>query len=104
MTVTTSKISRRSALACGVAGATMLGAPGVIRRAQAAEFTYKFGHGFPLTHPFHTFLQSAASAIRERSNGRFEMQIFGNNQLGGDTQMLSQVRANAIQFFEGGGI
>jgi tripartite ATP-independent transporter DctP family solute receptor len=82
----------------------MLGAPAVVRRAQAADFTYKFGHGFPLTHPFHTFLQSAASAIRERSGGRFEMQIFGNNQLGGDTQMLSQVRANAIQFFEGGGI
>jgi tripartite ATP-independent transporter DctP family solute receptor len=33
-----------------------------------------------------------------------ELQIFGNNQLGGDTQMLSQVRANAIQFFQGGGI
>lgn len=104
MTFMTSRISRRAVLAGGIAGATMLGAPGIVRPARAAEFTYKFGHGFPLTHPFHVFLKSAADKIRERSSGRFEMQIFGNNQLGGDTQMLSQVRANAIQFFEGGGI
>lgn len=99
MTVFTTKVSRRTALACGVAGAAMVSVPGVVRQARAAEFTYKFGHRFPLVHPFHTFLQAAAGGSRERSSGRFEMQIFGNSQLGGDTQMLSQVRANAIQFF-----
>jgi TRAP-type transport system periplasmic protein len=104
MSFITSKINRRQALTYGLGGAAALATPGLIGRAQAAEFTYKFGHGFPLTHPFHVYLQSAAKKISERSNGRFELQIFGNNQLGGDTQMLSQVRANAIQFFEGGGI
>lgn len=104
MTTKILSLTRRQALTYGAVAATMLGAPGIIRRAQAAEFTYKFGHGFPLVHPFHVYLQAAADQIREKSSGRFEMQIFGNNQLGGDTQMLSQVRANAIQFFEGGGI
>ena len=104
MTFLTSKITRRTAMTYGLSGTAMLAAPGLVRHAQAAEFTYKFGHGFPLTHPFHVFLKAAADNIRESSGGRFELQIFGNNQLGGDTQMLSQVRANAIQFFEGGGI
>jgi tripartite ATP-independent transporter DctP family solute receptor len=97
-------ITRRVALVGGLGAATMLGAPGLVRRAQAAEFTYKFAHGFPLTHPFHVYLQQACEEISKRSNGRMEIQVFGNNQLGGDTQMLSQVRANAIQFFQGGGI
>ncbi len=97
-------ITRRSALKTAAAASTLLLSPALLRRARAAEFSYKFGHGFPLTHPFHTFLQKAADQIKEESGGRMEVQIFGNNALGGDTQMLSQVRANAIQFFEGGGI
>lgn len=99
-------VSRRAAIGGGLASAVATaGLLGTARRAQAAaEFTYKFGHGFPLTHPFHTNLEQAAAQILKDSNGRLEIQIFGNNQLGGDTQMLSQVRANAIQFFEGGGI
>ncbi len=97
-------LTRRTALKVSLGAATALASPRLIRRAQAAEFTYKFGHGFPLSHPFHTFLQSAVDKVREDSGGRLEIQIFGNSQLGGDTQMLSQVRANAIQFFQGGGI
>ncbi len=100
------RVSRRVAIGGGLATAvSTTGLLGFARRATAAaEFTYKFGHGFPLTHPFHTNLEQAAAQILKESNGRLEIQIFGNNQLGGDTQMLSQVRANAIQFFEGGGI
>jgi tripartite ATP-independent transporter DctP family solute receptor len=74
------------------------------QRASAAEFNYKFGHGFPNTHPFHVFLLGATEKIKQESNGRLEITVYGNNQLGGDTQMLSQVRSGAIQFFEGGGI
>jgi TRAP-type transport system periplasmic protein len=99
-----SMITRRTAVKSGLAVASLLATPGLIGRARAAEFTYKFGHGFPLTHPFHIFLQTATDKIRDESGGRMEVQIFGNSQLGGDTQMLSQVRANAIQFFQGGGI
>lgn len=97
-------LTRRTALKASLGAATVVASPHLVRRALAAEFTYKFGHGFPLSHPFHTFLEAAAAKVSEDSGGRMEIQIFGNSQLGGDTQMLSQVRANAIQFFQGGGI
>jgi tripartite ATP-independent transporter DctP family solute receptor len=41
----------------------------------------------------------AAERIRQESNGRMVLQIFPNNQLGSDTDMLSQVRSGGIDFF-----
>ncbi len=38
-------------------------------------------------------------AIRAETKGRVEIQIFPNNQLGSDTDMLSQVRSGGIEFF-----
>jgi tripartite ATP-independent transporter DctP family solute receptor len=40
-----------------------------------------------------------AEAIKKDSGGRMELLMFPNNQLGSDTDMLSQVRSGAIQFF-----
>jgi tripartite ATP-independent transporter DctP family solute receptor len=43
--------------------------------------------------------------VFKRSHGRLDIQIFPNNQLGGDPAMLQQVRTNAIQLYSGyGGI
>ena len=39
------------------------------------------------------------AGLRTLRKGRLEIQIFPNNQLGGDTDMLSQVRSGAIDFF-----
>ena len=40
-----------------------------------------------------------AAAIKTETNGRFDLQIFPNNQLGSDTDMLSQIRSGGIEFF-----
>ena len=40
-----------------------------------------------------------ADAIRAETKGRVDIQIFPNNQLGSDTDMLSQVRSGGIEFF-----
>ena len=40
-----------------------------------------------------------AAAIKAETNGRFDLQIFPNNQLGSDTDMLSQIRSGGIEFF-----
>jgi TRAP-type transport system periplasmic protein len=98
------RVTRRTALKASLTAPVLLAAPAIVRPAHAADFVYKFGHGFPLTHPFHVFLQAACERIKKNSGGRMDIQVFGNSVLGGDTQMLSQVRANAIQFFQGGGI
>ena len=52
-----------------------------------------------MTHPLNIRAQQAAERIARESKGRVEMRIFPNNQLGGDTDMLSQVRNGGITFF-----
>ncbi len=94
------KISRRTFLGsaavatAGAAALTVLKHP-----AEAAEFTYKYANNVPLTHPMNIRAQEAVAKIKEETGGRLEIQIFPNNQLGGDTDMLSQVRSGAIEFF-----
>lgn len=74
----------------------MVGTPHV---ARAAEFDLKYGNNLPLSHPLNIRAQEAADRIKAETNGRVEIKIFPNNQLGGDTDMLSQVRNGGITFF-----
>ena len=67
--------------------------------ARAAEFSYKYGNNLPVTHPLNIRAQQAADRILKETNGRVEIKIFPNNQLGGDTDMLAQVRSGGIEFF-----
>jgi tripartite ATP-independent transporter DctP family solute receptor len=69
------------------------------RVARAAEFSFKYGNNLPLTHPLNIRAQEFVDRIAKESNGRIEIRIFPNNQLGGDTDMLSQVRTGGITFF-----
>ncbi|MGX1740162.1 TRAP transporter substrate-binding protein [Bosea sp. NPDC055353] len=67
--------------------------------ARAAEIELKYGNNLPLSHPLNIRAQEAAERIAKETNGRVEIKIFPNNQLGGDTDMLSQVRNGGITFF-----
>jgi tripartite ATP-independent transporter DctP family solute receptor len=90
-------VSRRTVLrALAAAPALSFGLP---RFAHAAEFSFKYAHNLPVTHPLHVRAQEAVERIKKESNGRLEINIFPNNQLGGDTDMLSQVRSGGIELF-----
>ena len=67
--------------------------------AQTAEFNYKYANNLPLTHPMNKRAQEAVDKIREETGGRVAIQIFPSNQLGADTDMLSQVRSGGVEFF-----
>ncbi len=90
-------ISRRSLLA--VAGATAITLPAGTAFAQKAEFSYKYANNLPVTHPMNTRAKEMADAIRAETKGRVDIQLFPNNQLGSDTDMLSQLRSGGIEFF-----
>ena len=91
--------SKRATLrTLAVASAATLTA-GLPRFAHAADFSFKYGHNLPVTHPLHIRAQEAADRIAKESNGRVEIKIFPNNQLGGDTDMLAQVRSGGLDFF-----
>jgi len=93
-------LSRRRLLSVGstaFAGA-VIGAP-FIARAQQAEFTYKYANNLPETHPMNARAREMAAAIKAETNGRVDLQIFPNSQLGSDTDTLSQVRSGGVEFF-----
>lgn len=67
--------------------------------AHAAEFTFKFANNLPVTHPMNVRAREMAIRIASESKGRIDMQIYPNSQLGTDTDMLSQIRSGAIDYF-----
>ena len=92
-------ISRRSFLkTAGVVTAASVGAPW-IGTASAAEFSYKIGTDLPAIHPLNVRLSEAAAAIKKETDGRMEVRVFPNNQLGGDPAMFTQLRNGALEFF-----
>src|SRR5499433_3390691 len=92
--------SRRTLLKASAATAVFSGisAPH-IARAQAPEFSYKFANNLPESHALLTRDREMAAAIKAETNGRYDMQVFPNSQLGSDTDMLSQVRSGGVEFF-----
>jgi tripartite ATP-independent transporter DctP family solute receptor len=67
--------------------------------ANAAEFSYKYANNSPVTHPLNIRTSEAAARVKEKTSGKVEIQVFPNNQLGSDTDMLSQLRSGALEFF-----
>ena len=97
--------SRRALLKASAASAVVgsVGAP-FVARAQQAEFTYKFANNLPDLHPLNTRAKEMSAAIKTETNGRVDIQIFPNNQLGADTDVLSQLRSGGVEFFTMSGL
>ncbi|MEH3148402.1 MAG: TRAP transporter substrate-binding protein [Methylobacterium frigidaeris] len=98
----TSTLSRRRFAALGAASA--IGAALPLRHAHAAEFTLKWGTNVPESHPLNIHARKAAEALKEATGGRIELQLFANNQLGGDADMFSQLRSGALECFTLSGV
>jgi TRAP-type transport system periplasmic protein len=65
--------------------------------ARAAEFTGKAGTNQPVDHPLSIAMKDLWDNVRKETQGRLDVTVFPNNQLGGDTAMLQQLRAGALQ-------
>lgn len=98
-----SNISRRTFVQ-GAAAATVVSLGGFSRRASAApQYVFKYGNQVPATHPITLRMQEAAAKILEESGGKVEIRIFPNSQLGGDTDMLQQLRSGALEMLSQSG-
>jgi len=89
-------ISRRGLL-LGAAAMPLCGL--LTRPASAAEFSYKLATGQDPTHPVNVRAQEAIDRIREATSGQLEIKLFPANQLGSDTELLTQVRNGGVEFF-----
>jgi tripartite ATP-independent transporter DctP family solute receptor len=67
--------------------------------ANAAEFDLKYATGQDPSHPVNLRAQEALTRIREATSGRVDIKLFPANQLGSDTDLLTQVRNGSIEFF-----
>src|SRR4051812_1570458 len=92
-------LSRRTLLKRSGAAAALTAVNVRTRPANAAEFTYKYASNLPPEHPLTARAQWAADKIRAETGGRMEIRCFPNGQLGADTDMLSQLRSGALEFF-----
>jgi tripartite ATP-independent transporter DctP family solute receptor len=66
--------------------------------ARAAQFQYKSGTDNAVNHPQNVRQIEMWKAIKTESGGRLDVSLFPNNQLGGASAMLTQVRSGAMQF------
>lgn len=95
-------ICRRILLKNGASAAVAagLGSLSVSRTARAQgkeEFKFKLGNDLPVGHPVNVRLKEAVDAIGSETGGRVAITVFPNNQLGSDSDMLSQMRSGALE-------
>jgi len=92
-------ITRRRFLAGSSLTALVSAAAARIASAQQPQWVYKYANNLPETHPMNLRARDMAAAIKQETNGRFELQIFPSSQLGSDTDTLSQIRSGGVEFF-----
>ena len=68
--------------------------------ARAAQFVYRLGHPNPVELASSVRTVQMAEAIKAETNGRLDIQVYPNSQLGSSTSMMTQLRGGAIQFLE----
>jgi TRAP-type transport system periplasmic protein len=87
--------SRRRFLASTAAFATIAIWP---RGARAAQFNYKFGSDNSADNPLNVRMAQMWADVKTQTGGKLDVQVFPNNQLGGASAMLTQLRSGALQF------
>jgi TRAP-type transport system periplasmic protein len=76
----------------------------VSSRASAAEFRLKFATGQDPSHPVNKRAQEAIDRIKSATDGRVEINLFPANQLGSDTDLISQLRFGAVDYLNIAGV
>ena len=92
---------RQTLLGMAAAATTSVALP---RLAQAAPLTYRFGTNVPASHPLNVRAVEASERILAETQGQVQINVFPNNQLGSDADMLTQLRAGGLDFFTVSGV
>ena len=75
-------------------GATIIAL--VIGGPAWAQTKLRWAHVYEITEPYHTEALRAASEIRKRTNGRFDITVFPASQLGNENQLNEALGFGAI--------
>lgn len=82
-------------------GIALAGAGGMLSASpsfaqSSSRFTLKWSNNLQLSHPVNVRAKELAENIRRDTDGRVDLQIFPNSQMGSDPDVLSQIRAGGI--------
>ena len=75
-----------------------------VSHRRGARYVFKWGTNVPGAHPLNVHAQRAADAIRQDTDGEFDLQLFPNNELGGDSSMFAQLRSGELECFTLSGV
>jgi tripartite ATP-independent transporter DctP family solute receptor len=75
-------------------GATIIAL--VIGGSASAQVRLKWAHVYEVTEPYHTEALWAASEIRKRTSGRYDIEVFPASQLGNENQLDKALGLGAI--------
>lgn len=64
--------------------------------ASAAEYVLKAGDGVQKAHPTHIGLLKLAELVKERTNGKVEIKVFGDRQLGEEREMVEGLQFGTV--------
>jgi TRAP-type transport system periplasmic protein len=97
MTITRRQFGRLAAVGAATGAGLASGLP-MPALAQTKVLKMKLGTPFPTTHPGGSRMVEVGDLIRAETNGAVDISVFPNNQLGGESDMESQLRAGALDF------
>jgi tripartite ATP-independent transporter DctP family solute receptor len=58
--------------------------------------TLKMGHSLPEDHPVHVAMEFMSKKLEEKSGGKMTIEIFPNEQLGSEREMIEQVQQGLL--------
>jgi tripartite ATP-independent transporter DctP family solute receptor len=65
---------------------------GCKKKEAGAEIILKLGHGLDITHPVHKAMVYMAEKVAEKSGGRMRVEIFPNEQLGNEKELIEALQ------------
>ena len=69
--------------------------------AAHAQIKLRYAHVGVANAPQTLYADEVAKLVKERTNGRVEIQVFANSQLGGVGEMVDGIKSGAIDPFTG---
>ena len=66
------------------------------QNALAKDIVMKLGHGHSIEHPLHPGCLIFKYVVEKRSNGKIKVQIFPNNQLGSESEMVEMCKMGTL--------
>jgi tripartite ATP-independent transporter DctP family solute receptor len=89
-------LTRRNLINSTAAAGTLATFGFHVGKVAAAEFTLNYANNLPADHPMNVRSREAADRIKTETGGQLKIELFPNNQLGSDADMLSQLRSGAL--------